>query len=149
MDYSDGKNIKRIVIKGALGYGSVDEDYKDKVTITDSSIEYEYVPNPNSNLETNIYRKWSYKTTSPLFKVLFEKIADMTPYFLYNDEILMATDIGPTEIIATFEDKHRESVNYFCPGEFFADYFRLIKQMVPPCEYTPVVLLTEEDYEDE
>ena len=42
-----------------------------------------------------------------------------------------------------------ETVNYFCPSEFFEEYFRVIKQMVPGCEYTPVVLLTDEDFEDE
>lgn len=47
-----------------------------------------------------------------------------------------------------YEDKHRETVNYFCPSEFFADYFRLIKKLVPSCEYVPAVLLTQEDYED-
>lgn len=40
-----------------------------------------------------------------------------------------------------------ETVNYFCPSEFFADYFRTIKQMVPGTEYTPAVLLTSEDYD--
>ena len=65
------------------------------------------------------------------------------------DIILFATDIGPTIIKATFDDKHRETVNYFCPSEFFEEYFRVIKQMVPGCEYTPVVLLTDEDFEEE
>ena len=74
---------------------------------------------------------------------------EMTPYFLHNDEVLFATDIGPTIIMATFDDKHRETVNYFSPSKFFEEYFRVIKQMVPGCEYTPVVLLTDEDFEDE
>ena len=59
------------------------------------------------------------------------------------------TDIGSTEIIATFEDKHRESVNFFCPSEYFKEYFQLIKEMVPKTEYVPAVLLTDEDYEDD
>jgi len=142
-------NIIKIVIKGASGYGPGDEAYEDKIILTDSSISYEYKPNEMAHSETNVYRKWSYKTTSPLFKQIFEEVVAKTPYFLYNDEKLFATDIGPTEIIATFEDKHKESVNYFCPSEFFREYFKLIKVLVPETEYTPAVLLTDDDFEEE
>ena len=48
-----------------------------------------------------------------------------------------------------FEDKHKESVNYFCPSEFFAEYFQLIKKLVPSCEDVPEVLKTKEDFEEE
>lgn len=141
--------ITRIVIKGASGYGPVDEAYEDRVTITDSSISYEYKPHPMSDLETNVYRKWSYKTTSPIFKQIFKEAAAMTPDIIYNDEILFATDIGPTEITVTFEDKHREKANFFCPSEFFLEYFRVIKKLVPACEYTPAVLLTRDYFDEE
>lgn len=139
---------KRIVIKGASGYCSVDEAYEDKLIITPDFISYEYKPHPKSNLDTNIYRKWSYKTTSPLFKELYRQVTEMLPRYLYSEDILFVTDIGPTEIIATFEDGHREKTNFYCPSEYFVEWFRVIKQMVPMCEYTPAVLLTSEDYED-
>ncbi|MBE6035139.1 MAG: hypothetical protein E7222_10650 [Clostridiales bacterium] len=142
-------DIVRIVIKGESGYCPVDEAFTDKVTITETSIKYEYKPHPCSNQETNVPRKWSYTTDSPLFKQVFKKVAEMTPKYLYSEDILYATDIGATEIIATFEDKHRESVNFFCPSEYFLEYFRMIKEMVPKTEYIPAVLLTSEDYEDE
>ncbi len=142
-------DIVRITIKGESCYGPVDEAFSDKITITNSSIKYEYKPHPSSKLETNIPRKWSYTTDSPMFKELFRNIAEMTPKFLYSEEILFVTDIGATEIIATFEDKHRESAKFFCPSEFFKEYFRLIKEMVPNTEYVPAVLLTEDDYEEE
>ncbi len=140
-------NIMKIVIKGASGYSSVDEAYEDKVTITENSIAYEYKPHPESKLETNIYRKWTYKTTSPLFRQLYRQVADGAPKYLYNDDVLFATDIGPTEIIVTFEDGQKEKVNYFCPSEYFKEWFQVIKQMVPGCEYVPAVLLTDDDYE--
>lgn len=133
--------IIRIVIKGASGYGPVDEAYKDKVTLTPSSISYEYKPHPLAQSETNIYRKWSYKTNSPAFNVLYEAIAAKTPEYLHDDDELLVLDTGPTEIVVTFEDKHKESVHHFCPSEYFADYFQLIKKLVPCCEYTPAVLL--------
>ena len=140
--------IVRIVIKGASGYGPVDEAYEDKVTLTPSSISYEYKPHPCAQSETNIHKKWSYKTTSPAFAELFAEIAAKTPEYLHNnDDVLMALDIGPIDLVATFEDKQKESLHLFCPSEYFADLFRLIKQMVPGCEDIPAVLLTQEDYE--
>lgn len=60
-------DIVKIVIKGASGYCSVDEAYKDKISLTDSSISYEYKPHEMSRLENNVYRKWTYKTTSPIY----------------------------------------------------------------------------------
>lgn len=140
--------IVKIVIKGASGYGSVDDAYEDKVTLTPSSISYEYKPHPYAQSESNVLRKWSYTTNSPAFRELFEAIAAKVPDYLHNtDEVLMALDIGPIDIVATFEDKHKESLHLFCPSEYFADLFRLIKQMVPGCEDIPAVLLTQEDYE--
>lgn len=34
-------------------------------------------------------------------------------------------------------------------GDFFEELFKIIKSMVPECEYTPAVLFTSEDYEEE
>ena len=68
--------ITRIVIKGSSGYCCVDEAFNDKVTITEGSISYEYVPYVES--EINQKRKWSYKTNSPLFKKKLVEIAKMT-----------------------------------------------------------------------
>ena len=141
--------IIKIKIKGASGYVQSDEAYEDKITLTASSISYEYKPHPMADSKTNIYRKWSYTTTSPIFKQIFKEVSEKTPYYLYNDNIMFVRDIGLIEIIATFEDKHKESVNYFCPSEFFRDYFNLIKKLVPNTEYTPAVLLTVDDFENE
>ena len=142
--------ITRIVIKGASGYCPIDEAYEDKVTLTDCSISYEYKPNEMAESATNVFRKWKYTTTSPIFKMVFQEIANRTPYYLYNtDDLILGTDIGPTEIIVTFEDKHREKACFFCPSEFFREYFNLIKKLVPKTEDTPAVLLTADDFEDE
>jgi len=138
--------IIRIVVKGASGYGPVDEAYEDKVILTPLSISYEYKPHPYAHSDTNIHKKWSYTTNSPAFRELFEAIAAKVPEYMHNNEVLMALDIGPIDLVATFEDKHKESLHLFCPSEYFADLFRLIKQMVPSCEDIPAVLLTQEDY---
>ncbi|MCC6095181.1 MAG: hypothetical protein LIV24_09235 [Eubacterium sp.] len=137
--------ISRIIIKGESGYGSVFEAYRDKVVITPSSITYEYIPGVENNIKS--HRKWSYRTDSPEFSVLYKKIADMALPILHNDQILFATDVGATDISVTYKDKHRESAHFFCPSEFFKDWFQLIKCIVPPCEEIPMVLQTDEDIE--
>lgn len=128
--------IVRIVIKGASGYGPVDEAYEDKVTLTPSSISYKYNPQPYAQSETIIHKQWSYKTDSPAFRELFEAIAAKTPEYLYNnDELLMALDIGSIDLVVTFEDKHKESLHLFCPSEYCADLFRLcflLKRIMNP-----------------
>lgn len=139
--------IVRITIKGGSGYGPVDMAYEDKITLTDSSISYENKPHPMSNSETNIYRKWSYKTSNPHFREVFQEIATKTPEIINCDEKLFVTDIGPTEIIVTYDDKHRESANFFCPSEYFKDYFKAINMLVPDFEETPMVLLTNDENE--
>ena len=71
------KEIIRVVIKGSSGYGPVEEAYNDKVTITRDSIRYEYTPYLAS--ETNPVRKWSYKTTSPIFQKEFDTLTLLMP----------------------------------------------------------------------
>ena len=70
-------DIIRIVIKGSSGYCCYDEAYNDKVTITEDSISYEYIPVLES--EVNQKRKWSYRTNSPLFKKTFGDIKALIP----------------------------------------------------------------------
>ena len=139
--------IIKLTVKGASGYCSVDDAYEDKVTLTPSSISYEYKPHPLAQSETNIHKKWSYKTNSPAFKELFDAIAAKAPEYLHNDDELLALDIGPIDLVVTFEDKHKESVHLFCPSEYFEDLFHLIKKLVPSFEDIPIVLLTHEDYD--
>ena len=42
--------IVKITIKGSSGYCPIDEAYKDKLTITSSSISYEYTPEIESEI---------------------------------------------------------------------------------------------------
>ena len=139
--------ITRITIKSSSGYCSVDEAYSDRLTITACSIAYEYIPEIEYGL--NKRRKWSYRSNSPVFASIFDKICDMMPDILHNDEILMAVDLGPISFSVTYKDKTRDCTSYYCSSNYFYDLFKLIKQLVPEPEYVPVVLLTDDDYDDE
>ncbi len=140
-------DVIRMVLKGSSGYCCVDEAYEDKLTITPSSISYEY--KPVIATELNVARKWSYRTSSPVFAAIYEKVCELMPDILDPGEICHCTDVGGIEFIATYSDKSKRSQLYFCDSDNFIECFRLIKQMVPTCEYVPAVLLTSDDFENE
>ena len=147
MQMENVKYIARIVIKGASGYGSADEAYNDKVTITPTSISYEYKPMYESEL--NLSRKWSYKTNSPIFRMMYDKVAGMLPAIIERGIQEFCTDIGGIEFTITYSDKTKFKEIYWVTGDYFEELFVAIKRMVPEMEYTPVVLLTSEDFDDE
>ena len=129
-------DIFRIVIKGGSGYGPVDEAFSDKVTIDCDSIRYEY-------------RKWTYKTSSPIFQKLFREAAAAVEVILNWEEEPFVTDLGVTSFTVTYADKTKATRDFILPGDDFKECFAIIKQMVPGCEYTPAVLLTSDDYDEE
>ena len=137
-------DIIRIIIKGGSEYGPMDEAYSDKVTIDRDAIRYEYKPWMES--EINIPRKWSYKTSSPIFQKLFGEAAAAVESIINWEEEWFVTDIGVTSFTVTYADKTRITRDFMLPGDYFKECFSIIKQMVPGCEYTPAVLLTSEDY---
>ena len=137
--------ISKIVIKSTSGYCCKDEAYSDKVTITKEGIAYEY--KPMFEAEINSSRKWSYKTTSPVFKKLYADLVEVLPVIVNHDTDMFCTDIGGIEFIITYSDKTKFKETFFLPGDEFKDCFQIIKCMVPKCEYIPTVLITEDDCE--
>ncbi len=140
-------DIIRIVIKGGSGYGPADEAFSDKVTIGRDFIRYEYTPVVES--EINMPRKWAYKTSSPIFQKLFREAAAAVEIILDREDGPFAADAGITSFTVTYADKTKATRDFFLPGDDFKDCFAIIRQMVPGCEYTPAVLLTSEDYDEE
>ena len=59
------------------------------------------------------------------------------------------TDIGGIEFNITYSDKTKFKETYWVPGDYFEELFVAIRSLVPETEYTPAVLFTTEDYEDE
>lgn len=137
------KKIIRVVIKGASGYTSVDEAFKDKLTITRDSIRYEYIPMIAT--EINPVRRWSYKTTSPIFQKYFDDLTRLIPGMLVWEGIFIK-DVGPITFLITYADNTKEKREFYLSGDDFKEVFSVVKKMVPGCEYVPAVLLTSEDY---
>lgn len=140
-------DIKRITIKGESGYGLIDQAYSDKVTIESGSIKYEYVPLIES--ENNIARKWTYKTTNPIFNCFFTEVSIAVEAIINWDLDGFCTDIGAITFTITYVDKSKRTRGFYLPGDEFKDCFAIIKQMIPASESIPEVLRTSEDYIDE
>ena len=137
------EEIVKIVIKGCSGYGFIGGAFKDKITIDSSSISYEYKPVIES--EMNPQRKWTYRTTSPVFRHLYDEILEVMPFIIYQKIEMFYTDIGGIEFIVTYADKSKWKKTFWMPGDEFKELFCIIKKMVPGCESVPEVLRTNED----
>ncbi len=138
--------ISKIVIKGGSGWCVADEAYDDKVTVTSEGISYKYLPLIESRI--NPTRKWSYKTTSPIFEKHYADLVAAIPAVVNHATDQFCTDVSGIEFILTYSDKTKFKQTFFLPGDEFKDCFKIIKRMVPECEYVPAVLLTKDDYED-
>ena len=99
--------------------------------------------------EINMPRKWTYKTSSPIFQKLFREAAAAVEVILNWEEEPFVTDLGVTSFTITYADKTKATRDFILPGDDFKECFAIIKQMVPGCEYTPAVLLTSDDYDEE
>lgn len=138
--------IAKIVIKGCSGYGPYDAAYEDKLTLTNSSIAYEYKPLCVS--KENPLRKWSYKTTSEEFSVLFSQIAELMPSILEPEVIASCCDAGMIDFSVTYADKSKRQRTYWGSDDAFQKIFGIIKLLVPRVERTPEVIMTGADYDE-
>ena len=139
-------DIRKITIKGFSGYGPYDEAYEDKITLTTDSISYEYIPTVES--EINPKRKWRYTTNSPIFSTTYDRISKLIEEILQKEIEAFCTDIGGMEFSLLYTNKSRVKKHYWLPADHFYEVVKLIRTMVPQTEYTPAVLLLEEDFSD-
>ena len=81
--------------------------------------------------------------------MMYDKVAGMLPAIIERGVQEFFTDIGGIEFTITYSDKTKFKEIYWVTGDYFEELFVAIKRMVPEMEYTPVVLLTSEDFDDE
>lgn len=140
------QTIKRIAIYGESGYGPYEEAYTDKFTIERGAAKYEYLP--ACKTEINPIRKWTYKTTSPLFGKSFDDACCAVRDILNSGIVVFCTDVGSIKFTVTFEDGTKKSKSFFCTGDEFKECFSILKRVVPDTEYIPAVLLTSDEYQE-
>ena len=140
------KDIIKIVIKSSSNSCNRNETYHDKIAITKESITYEYKPLIES--QTNSSRKWLYKTNSPIFRLKYEELKDLLPKIKEKPIDHCYVDTNNIEFIITYLDNSQQYITFLVSSNYFEPEFKIIKSMVPECEYTPAVLLTEEDFKN-
>lgn len=138
--------IIKIVIKGSSGFGPGDEAYEDKLSLTCSSIAYEY--KPLFATKNNPVRKWSYRTTSEDFSMAFSQVAQLMPAVLEPEYIAHCCDAGMIDFTVTYADKSKKKKTYWCSGDDFRDLFELIRSLIPQAERTPEVIIISADFEE-
>ena len=145
--------VTKIVIKRSPNFFEEPQFNCNKVTITESSIAYEYVSviektridyQEESQFET-LEKKWSYKTNSPIFKSIYDEIVQMVPDIVERNPAF-CTDIGGMKFIITYSDNSKIERIFFTNRDYFKDWFAIIKKLVPTTEQIPDVLLTSDDY---
>lgn len=145
--------VTKIVIKRSPNFFEEPQFNCNKVTITESSIAYEYVSviektridyQEESQFET-LEKKWSYKTNSPIFKSIYDVIVQMVPDIVERNPAF-CTDIGGMKFIITYSDNSKIERIFFTNRDYFKDWFAIIKKLVPTTELIPDVLLTSDDY---
>lgn len=139
-------SIVKIVIKGSSGFGPGDLAYEDKLTLTASSIAYEYKPLFAS--EENPTRKWSYKTTAADFAMLFSRVSELIPSVLNPEFECLACDAGMIDFTVTYEDRRKMNRTHWGFCDDFKEIFSLIQILVPRIESIPEVIRTYDDNED-
>ena len=146
-------SVTKIVIKRSPNFFEEPKFNCNKVTITESSIDYEYVSviektqidyQEESEFET-VEKKWSYKTNSPIFKSIYDEIVQMVPDIVERNPAF-CTDIGGMKFIITYSNNSKIERIFFTNRDYFKDWFAIIKKLVPTTEQIPDVLLTSDDY---
>lgn len=147
------EEIVKIVIKGTNGYFDSRGQFKDKVTLTKNSISYEnkrIIETETMEFEDYFYAKWSYKTSSVLFKTQFELISKMMSKAIEQaKEIIDCLDAGEISFIVTYSDKTKIIQSCIGDGDCFKELFNSIKVLCPTQEDLPEVFKTSEDYEEQ
>ena len=140
---------KRIVIKSTSGYCPGYLAYKDRLTITPNSISYERIPHfeDEDNL-FNSHEKWSYKTTSYRFPLVFKEIARAVDNVIKREVLDYYTDVGTTEFIVTYENGSKVARSFELPADEFAECFKIIRELIPVTENIPEAIRLEDDCDE-
>ena len=100
--------------------------YKDRLTVTRSSVRYEY--EPFSPTAANPQRKWTVKSTDPEFERMFRNLCDEVESLMSRE----STDTGlDNTVFAIMKDDGDKEEKTLCePDERYTVCFTIIDQMI-------------------
>ena len=132
------------MIKGISGFGLTDEAYTEKIAITSEAISYIY--NPEVESDFNSKRKWSYKTTSEYFKMVYSELVNEILAIIDGQLSCDGRDGTGIELIVTYADKTEFKELYWCADELFENVFIVLSKLIPEIEEKPKMLLGIDDF---
>ena len=133
------RDVVRVIIREESGFLSEpSEAYAERLQVDRRSVSYEY--RPRSESERNPGRKWTSRTDSPAFALIFDELASAAAVALREPREPMCCDIGPTTLSVTYDDRTRESKTFFGSMGSLADPLGLVRKAIPPLEDMPRML---------
>ena len=118
--------ITRITIKSESGYSPADSAYKDRITITRSSIRYE-TTNPAFD-DPPI--RWTITNHSAVFEKMFRNLCEEVEEIIALPEAPLSRDLGTTTFEIMDEDGSKRVKTLDEPDERYTICFTIIDQMV-------------------
>ena len=76
-------------------------------------------------------------------------MGNMIPQIVGREITEFCMNIGVIEFNFAYSDKTKFKETYWESGDYYEELFKTIKRLLSECEYTPAVLLTSEDYDDD
>ncbi len=140
------KHIKRITIKSGSGYCCIEDAFTDRLTVTEDSVRYEYMP---YSAEFADKWGWSYRTTCQEFASLFGELEKIVPVLLADEEECLICDAGMTELIVTYEDGTRAKREITHRPYGYDTLSDLLRRMIPMQNSAMHMILRGYDEEEE
>lgn len=152
--------IVKVIIKGTSGYCSIEDAYKEKITITQNKVKYHFLPEILKKDRPEYIDLENYPPRLPETKLSmnfganlqccpFEKVADFALEVLNKQEQGMCCDIGATIITVVYDNGAKLTNTYFEPPDFFFDLFKAVQCLFSTTGIMPETIKTDDMYEDE
>ena len=121
--------ITRITIRSESAYGPIEKSYKDRLTITRSSVRYEY--EPLKPTDRNPPQKWTATNNSAQFGSMFRNLSEEVQSIFDNipyDHASGYHDI--TTFTIMYDNGEKTERRFSLPDETFTVCFTIVDQMV-------------------
>ncbi len=120
--------ITRITIQSETGDGPVSSAYKDRLTITRTSVRYEYEPMRPS--QKNPPKKWTISSRDEEFESMFHNLCEEVRFLMNRPEKPAVRDATKTTF-AVMQDDGKKAARTFAEGDDrYTICFTIVDQMI-------------------
>ena len=120
--------ITRITIHSESAYGPVDRAYKDRLTVTRSSVRYEYEPLKATS--SHQPEKWTVTSRDPRFEQMFRNLCGEVRQLMERADDYEGGNHDTTTFVLMYDNGEKEERTMSLPDETFTVCFTIVDQMV-------------------